>query len=88
MLVKMIEGFTKVWGAPENWRPEDNGHCGGLPAKVTETSAGLMWESAWEPTPEELKLLNQGGSIHLFVGAYQHPVVAMNVQKLVENDGE
>lgn len=84
MLIKLIEGFEKVWGAPKNWAPE-MGACGGLPAKLTKTSAGPMWESAWEPTPEELKMLNEGGTIHLFVGAHPHPVVAMSVHSLVEN---
>lgn len=84
MMIKMIEGVEKVWGAPANW-DKRQGYCGGLPAKVTNTNAGPMWESAWEPTPEELKLLNEGGSIHLFVSAHPHPVVAMNVQKIVED---
>lgn len=85
MLIKVIEGFQRIWGAPSNWTPETQGHCGGLPAKITETAAGYMWESAWEPTPEELKLLNEGGTIHLFVGANIHPVVAMSVEKLRED---
>ncbi len=85
MLIKCIQGFQKVWGAPSNWTPETMGECGGLPAKVTITNAGPMWESAWEPTPEELKLLNEGGTIHLFIGSAIHPVVAMNVEKLIED---
>lgn len=85
MLTKLIQGATKNWGAPADWKPEQ-GVCGGLPAKVAITSAGPMWESAWEPTPEELKLLNEGGSIHLFVGAHPHPVVKLGVFKLVEDE--
>lgn len=85
MLVKLISGFTKVWGAPENWEASKMGECGGLPARLVETSAGPMWESAWEPTPEELNMLNKGGTVHLFVGAHPHPVVAMSVSPLIED---
>lgn len=85
MLIKLIEGFQKVWGAPVNWTPETMGQCGGLPAKITNTNVGPMWESAWEPTPEELKLLNEGGSIHLFISAHPHPVVAMSVVAMRED---
>jgi len=84
MLVKLIEGATKNWGAPADWNPA-NGPCGGLPTRLSETNAGPMWESAWEPTPEEMILLNAGGSIHLFVSANQHPVVAMTVHPLKED---
>ena len=84
MLVKMIEGATKNWGAPADWEPS-RGACGGLPTRLAETSAGAMWESAWEPTPAELALLNAGGSIHLFVSANRHPVVAMSVHALQED---
>lgn len=85
MLIKAIEGFCKVWGAPANWTKETMGECGGLPAKISETSAGPMWESAWEPTPEELMMLNAGGTIHLFVGAHPHPVVMLSVSALKED---
>lgn len=85
MLVKLIEGWQKIWGAPAGWVPEVDGKIGGLPAKLVETDAGYMWESAWEPSPEELDLLNRGGSVHLRVGAYQHPVVQLFVEKLVED---
>lgn len=85
MLTKLIEGFQKVWGAPANWTPETSGECGGLPAKITEVNGIQMWESAWEPTPEELDLLCKGGTIHLYVSAHPHPVVSMNVHPMKED---
>lgn len=85
MLIKLIEGWQKIWGAPAGWDPSKMGECGGLPAKLTATEAGPMWESAWEPTPEELKNLNAGGTVHLFIGTLHHPVVALTVYPLVED---
>lgn len=84
MLIKMIEALGmpfKNWGAPKDWAPEQ-GICNGLPARLENTNAGYFWVSAWEPTPEELKILNGGGSIHLGVSAHQHPVVFMRVNKI------
>lgn len=85
MLIKLIEGWSKVWGALKDWDPSKLGKCGGLPTRLTVTTAGPMWESAWEPTPEELAILNSGGTIHLFVSSYQHPVVMLTAYPLVED---
>lgn len=86
MLIKRIANATHNWGAPKDWDGELNGKCGVLPARLVETNAGPMYESAWELTPEELEVVKAGGSIHLFISAHPHPVVAMSVQKL-EEDG-
>ena len=85
MLVKMIANAVKNWGAPSNWKPE-NGVCGGLPTALLEGPGGIQyWVSAWEPTPEELKLLNKGASIHLYISALVHPVVVMQVNPMQED---
>jgi hypothetical protein len=87
-LIRRIQGErVRNWNAPPNWDGELNGPCGVLPARLVETAPGMwMWESAWEPTPEELKYLNNGGSIHLFVSAHPHPVVAMSIVDQKEDE--
>ena len=85
MLVKRIEGATKDWGAPNDM---DKSECGTLPARLVMLNGIWFWESAWEPTPEELKALNEGGSIRLFVSSIKHPVVALGVGVLEEESLE
>lgn len=87
MLVKLIQDAIRNWGAPADWKPE-NGVCGGLPTALRDGPGGIQyWVSAWEPTPEELAQLNAGGSIHLWISANQHPVVAMSVNPPVDGEG-
>lgn len=85
MIIKMIADVVRNWGAPSNWTVE-NGVCGGLPCTVKTDGGVAYWVSSWEPTPEELVELNKGGTIHLWVSANQHPVVAMSVNPMVEED--
>lgn len=86
MLIKRILGASKFWGAPAGWDEKNKEvPIGTLPTKLSMTEAGPMWESAWEPTPEELVILNNGGTIHLFVSSFQHPVVALTAYPLVED---
>jgi hypothetical protein len=84
----VIAGANANPGAPKDWDPARDGSCGKLPIRVTtEASNGdsghwppydgdrvVSCESAWEPTPHELELLNAGGSIILFVAGWQVPV--------------
>jgi hypothetical protein len=78
MLVRRIENATKVFGAPSDWK-DDGSSCAGLPVKEVETDQGKFMVSAWEPTPEELKALNEGKSVQLWVRGEGHPVVALLV---------
>lgn len=90
MLIKMIRNAVKNWGAPSNWHPE-MGVCGALPTAYEKGPGGAeFWVSAWEPTPEDLALLNAGGSIHLGVSANVYPVVFMRVhlETEPEDDGQ
>lgn len=78
MLVQRIEGTTKIFGAPADWK-DDGSSCVGLPVKEVETEQGQFMVSAWEPTPDELKALNEGASVQLWVRGVGHPVVALMV---------
>jgi hypothetical protein len=75
MIKKAIAGWNVAPGAPVGWRPEVHGDCGALPIRVLPyADGGLCCESAWEPTPQELEMLNAGGQIVLRVIGWQVPV--------------
>lgn len=81
MLKKVILGWNAAPGAPKNWDPKRDGDCGALPIRafppeaLTTATVPLQYvESAWEPTPQELEWLNQGGQLVLRVCGWQVPV--------------
>lgn len=75
MIPRRISGATHNLGAPKDWNPERDGDCCHLAVRVVaEPGTGCLFESAWEPTPAELKALNEGGSIVLRVIGGQPPV--------------
>ena len=76
MIAKRIQNATHNLGAPKDWNEEKNGRCNQLWIRV-ENGRSL---SAWEPTPEELKILNEGGSVILHIVGWQVPV-ALTVEK-------
>lgn len=80
MLKKVIAGWNAAPGAPAGWDPSRDGECGCLPIRVFPPRAlqGMgpvkFCESAWEPTPAELEMLNEGGQVVLRVLGWQVPV--------------
>lgn len=79
MLIRRINGCTEVIG-------EDQGYLGLPIRKVKKPTniAGVIRslehiETAWEPTPKELALLNQGQSVILSVLTFGGPVPPQNV---------
>lgn len=78
MIIKMIDGSTRQFGAPENW-DGDLSKCNVLPIRDVETPQGAFMVSAWEPTPSELEFIKAGHSIKLWVQGAVHPVVALTV---------
>ena len=80
MLKKVIKGWNAAPGAPADWDPAKDGECGALPIRVFPPKAltgeaRLQYvESAWEPTPAELEMLNRGGQVVLRVVGWQVPV--------------
>lgn len=71
MIPLRIAGATHYLGAPKGWEPEKDGNCRHLAVRVDDN----VWQSAWEPTPQELELLVAGGSIVLSVVGGQPPVM-------------
>ncbi len=75
-----ISGAQVVLGRPATWDEEKDGHCGGLPVRREVGEGGHLWmASAWEPTPEELQQLLEGGHVILRVSCPQHPVTSLSV---------
>jgi len=70
-----IEGCTRRLGAPPNWNHETDGICHTL--EILD-SDGFMY-SAWQPSPAELKRLNEGQPVVLAIEGNRHPVVSVFV---------
>lgn len=81
MLKKVISRWNAAPGPPRGWNADRDGSCGALPIRVERAPNGsvLACESAWEPTPRELELLNAGGLVVLRVCGWQVPV-ALSVE--------
>ncbi len=62
-------------------KPKDMPTCETLPATmmIDEETTQVTIASFWRPTPEELKLLNDGGSVVLYIFGTFHPPVAIGV---------
>lgn len=73
MIAKMIDGVTRVLGRSQGYIP--------LPIRDEEiTGHGPTMVSSWEPTPDELALLNAGGHVYIRVRGTQHPPIGVGVQ--------
>lgn len=87
MIPRRIHGFNRMLGAPLGWDKERDGSCSGLAVRVVgDPRDGLnhvQCKSAWEPTPEELALLNAGGSVILTIVGGQ-PAVMITVEPSVQ----
>lgn len=81
MLPKRIDGFTRVFNAPQDWNQERDGMCGVLPIRDTMCSDGRYMVSNWEPTPAELAALNAGAGVQLWIRGSVHPVVSLTVSE-------
>lgn len=73
MIPKRHPHTTRYLGAPQGWNPDEDGHCGHL----SIADEGGMMLSRWEPTPDELAVLNAGGAIELAVMGCAHPPVSI-----------
>lgn len=66
-------------GAPHNWDRKRHGPCSTLSVANVQRNGLRFMESLWEPTPEELEALQQGGKVVLQIEGSSHPVVSMGV---------
>lgn len=71
MNVGKIADANKIFTAPKNWDTARHGECQDLLVRIED---GNTFASAWTPTPEELTLLQLGGSVILRVVGIQPPV--------------
>lgn len=66
----LIEGATNNPGAPAGMEAT----CSRLPIRVVRDDDGIVCQSAWKPTPEELAVLTDGGYVVLHIAGWQVPV--------------
>lgn len=76
----VIENHNVTFGAPRDWTPETSGDCRPLAVRVGMNGDLPMLESAWEPTPEELAMIAQGGRVVLRIIGSSHPPVWLHVE--------
>jgi len=74
VIPRRIEGANRRLTAPADWNEAEQGKCFDLHVRLSLAGGVPIAESAWEPTPEELAILNAGGSIVLRVVGGQPPV--------------
>jgi hypothetical protein len=89
MIAKRIAGANAYPGAPKGWKPPEHGECGHLAVRVVggPNTMDMRCLSAWEPTPEELRLLNGGGHVILHIVGWQVPV-ALTVEAVAAEEEE
>jgi hypothetical protein len=77
-----IDGCTRELGKPHGWDDETHGPCGSLPIR-DEIGGGDIprMVSFWRPSEAELKLLNEGALVLLYVVGRTHPPVILTVAK-------
>lgn len=66
---------AEILGKPADWNEEVNGPCEGLP--IIFEDDGMV--SFWQPEPEEMMILKDGGSLRLKIFGRGHPVVNVGV---------
>ena len=82
MIAKMIEGHIRLLG-------RDQGYLA-LPVRDEQIETKQLKDGAytskncmvtsWEPTPEELWLLNEGGHVRIRILGTVHPPIGVGVQ--------
>jgi hypothetical protein len=73
MIAKRIAGANRLFGPP----PGHEQTCSHLAVRID----GDLFQSAWEPTPAELAILNAGGHVILSVKGWQ-AMVRLHVEPL------
>lgn len=79
MIVGRIANFTRILGPPDGWLKERDGHCSFMPIQDIQTEAGPAMMSVWEPTPDEIKRMQQGARVCLLILGEKHPPVRLSV---------
>ena len=75
MIALTFDNPRRLLGAPKNWDHSKDGICHTL--EILDHDGWMI--SAWQPTEEELKRINEGHPIFLLIKGTTHPVVALSV---------
>lgn len=78
-----IAGATRNLSEPVDWDEKKSGSCGDLLIRDIKMWGGNVMASAWVPSKEELKKLNAGASVILYVMGRVHPPVSVQVSDAV-----
>ena len=79
MLIGRIDGATRYLNAPVGWDPARDGECGALAIRDVPHVGGNVMVSAWQPSPDEVRRLQEGQPIYLWVWGTGHPPVSLSV---------
>ena len=86
MIPKRICGANLYMTAPNHWDESKDGSCSGLAVRKIGDN---IYQSAWEPTPAELKLLNAGGLVIISILGGQPPIaLSVEYEGDIEIEGE
>jgi hypothetical protein len=81
MITRRIANASVNLAPPPDYPTGGESVCGHLWVRFTQTSDGIpLTQSAWEPTPKELELLNRGASVILEIVGFGMPAVALYVE--------
>lgn len=69
-------------GAPPDWNPETDGHCGALFIRRDVEGGVAFMKSAWEVEAVEASMLFAGARLVLGVAGDRHPVVNLSTTEL------
>jgi hypothetical protein len=82
MIPRMISGMTRNLGAPKNWDPKASGPCVSLPIRDHVEPDGSVWMIAkFDPTPEQLALLNAGHPIEYWQNGREFRIIRLTVSQ-------
>lgn len=73
------ESNNRVFGAPKGW-DHHSAPCDNLPVTDDTLSGHVCVTSYWQPTLEELAILNGGGLVRLWIIGTGMPPVALSVE--------
>ena len=86
MIIKHIEGSTRILNVQPDWNGADPNSCGALPIRDIATNQGNFMVSAWELTPVEIAALIGGATLKLWIRGEGHPVVCLTVGDIPTED--
>lgn len=78
MTPQTIANATRELGKPVDW-DESKGECKLLAVRDETHICGNVMVSEWKLSADELRALNEGGSVLLYVVGKSHPPVSLDV---------